>query len=197
MALFPPATQPPPKLCQAALLFPFPVNDPVRLFAEPRGLPTGPYEHSSAIGWYYFLLKTIWFNSLIFHEGLFSQFIEPSGASSSSQAWWPSSSGDAWSPAPARWPITSSLKWVGSFSFVAVSSKLFSCWIFKNQIYTSANNKKSDKKLDLCWFCLFCLKSTLIWLRFGLVVWLFSCCYSQLSTWAAGVVYQSHPVSQV
>ena len=53
---FPSARQPPPKLCQAALLFPFPVNDPVRSLVEPRGLQTEVYEHNSAIGWYDFLL---------------------------------------------------------------------------------------------------------------------------------------------
>ncbi|XP_036947329.1 transmembrane protein 182-like [Acanthopagrus latus] len=47
--------QPPPKLCQAALLFPFPVNDPVRSLVEPRGLQTEVYEHNSAI-----VYRTFW-----------------------------------------------------------------------------------------------------------------------------------------
>lgn len=55
-ASFPSANQPPSKICQAAFLFPFPVHEPVRSRAEPRGLPTEPYEHHSAIGWCYFLI---------------------------------------------------------------------------------------------------------------------------------------------
>ncbi|XP_070711746.1 transmembrane protein 182-like [Pempheris klunzingeri] len=47
--------QPPSKVCQAAFLFPFPVNEPMRSWAEPHGFPTEPYEHHSAI-----VFRTFW-----------------------------------------------------------------------------------------------------------------------------------------
>ncbi|XP_044044565.1 transmembrane protein 182-like [Siniperca chuatsi] len=47
--------QPPSKVCQAAFLFPFPVNEPMRSWVEPHGLPTEPYEHHSAI-----VFRTFW-----------------------------------------------------------------------------------------------------------------------------------------
>lgn len=50
-ASFPSANQPPSEVCQAAFLFPFPVNEPTRSWLEPRSLPTDPFEHPSAIGW--------------------------------------------------------------------------------------------------------------------------------------------------
>nr|XP_046238503.1 transmembrane protein 182-like [Scatophagus argus] len=49
------SNQPASKLCQAAFLFPFPVSEPLRSRVEPRGLPTGPYEHHSAI-----VFRTFW-----------------------------------------------------------------------------------------------------------------------------------------
>ncbi|XP_076579099.1 transmembrane protein 182-like [Chaetodon auriga] len=49
------SNQPPSKLCQAAFLFPFPVNEPMRSWVEPHGLPTEPYEHHSAI-----VFRTFW-----------------------------------------------------------------------------------------------------------------------------------------
>ncbi|XP_073318216.1 transmembrane protein 182-like [Pagrus major] len=49
------SNHPPPKLCLAAFLFPFPVNDPVQSWVEPRGLPAEPYEHPSAI-----VYRTFW-----------------------------------------------------------------------------------------------------------------------------------------
>lgn len=49
------SNQPPAKLCKAAFLFPFPVNEPVRSWPEPHGLPTEPYEHHSAI-----VFRTFW-----------------------------------------------------------------------------------------------------------------------------------------
>lgn len=47
------SNQPPSKECQAAFLFPFPVNVPKQV--EPRGFPTEPYEHQSAI-----VFRTFW-----------------------------------------------------------------------------------------------------------------------------------------
>uniref|UniRef100_A0A4W6D7U5 Transmembrane protein 182 n=1 Tax=Lates calcarifer TaxID=8187 RepID=A0A4W6D7U5_LATCA len=47
--------QPSSKVCQAAFLFPFPVNDPVGSWVEPHGLPREPYEHHSAI-----VFRTFW-----------------------------------------------------------------------------------------------------------------------------------------
>ncbi|KAE8278529.1 Transmembrane protein 182 Precursor [Larimichthys crocea] len=49
------SNQPPSKLCQAAFLFPFPVNEPMSSWVEPHGLPTEPYEHRSAI-----VFRTFW-----------------------------------------------------------------------------------------------------------------------------------------
>ncbi|XP_041822419.1 transmembrane protein 182-like [Chelmon rostratus] len=49
------SNQPPSTLCQAAFLFPFPVNEPMRSRVEPNGLPTEPYEHHSAI-----VFRTFW-----------------------------------------------------------------------------------------------------------------------------------------
>ncbi|XP_026157505.1 transmembrane protein 182-like isoform X3 [Mastacembelus armatus] len=42
--------QPLSKVCQAAFLFPFPLNKPLQPWVEPHSLPTEPYEHQSAIG---------------------------------------------------------------------------------------------------------------------------------------------------
>ncbi|GAA6224178.1 transmembrane protein 182-like [Lates japonicus] len=49
------SNQPSSKVCQAAFLFPFPVNDPVGSWVEPHGLPKEPYEHHSAI-----VFRTFW-----------------------------------------------------------------------------------------------------------------------------------------
>ncbi|KAM9333966.1 transmembrane protein 182-like [Symphorus nematophorus] len=49
------SNQPPSELCQAAFLFPFPVNEPMGSRMELRGLPTEPYEHHSAI-----VFRTFW-----------------------------------------------------------------------------------------------------------------------------------------
>ncbi|XP_032362131.1 transmembrane protein 182-like [Etheostoma spectabile] len=45
--------QPPSKVCHAAFLFPFPVNE--RSWLEPHRFPTQPYEHPSAI-----VFRTFW-----------------------------------------------------------------------------------------------------------------------------------------
>ncbi|KAG7236208.1 hypothetical protein INR49_001326 [Caranx melampygus] len=47
--------QPQSKVCQAAFLFPFPVEVPVRPWAELHSLPQEPYEHHSAI-----VFRTFW-----------------------------------------------------------------------------------------------------------------------------------------
>lgn len=47
--------QPPSMVCQAAFLFPFPVNEPVRRWGELHSLPAEPYEHQSAI-----VFRTFW-----------------------------------------------------------------------------------------------------------------------------------------
>ncbi|XP_070786938.1 transmembrane protein 182-like [Enoplosus armatus] len=60
--------QPPSKVCQAAFLFPFPVNEPMRSQVEPHGLPTEPYEHHSAI-----VFRTFW--SIFLFTGLTAVFI--------------------------------------------------------------------------------------------------------------------------
>ncbi|XP_034533748.1 transmembrane protein 182-like [Notolabrus celidotus] len=57
------SNQPSSKLCQAAFLFPFPVYEPS--WAEPHGLPSEAYEHSSAI-----VFRTFW--SIFLIVGLMS-----------------------------------------------------------------------------------------------------------------------------
>ncbi|XP_038577411.1 transmembrane protein 182-like [Micropterus salmoides] len=57
------SNQPPSKVCQAAFLFPFPVNEPIGSWVEPHGLPTEPYEHHSAI-----VFRTFW--SIFLFSGL-------------------------------------------------------------------------------------------------------------------------------
>ncbi|XP_071320661.1 transmembrane protein 182-like [Trachinotus anak] len=47
--------QPPSKVCQPAFLFPFPVNGPLRPWAEQHSLPPEPYEPHSAI-----VFRTFW-----------------------------------------------------------------------------------------------------------------------------------------
>uniref|UniRef100_A0A3Q3SZ11 Transmembrane protein 182 n=1 Tax=Mastacembelus armatus TaxID=205130 RepID=A0A3Q3SZ11_9TELE len=47
--------QPLSKVCQAAFLFPFPLNKPLQPWVEPHSLPTEPYEHQSAI-----VFRTFW-----------------------------------------------------------------------------------------------------------------------------------------
>ncbi|XP_059184318.1 transmembrane protein 182-like [Centropristis striata] len=49
------SNQPPSKICNAAFLFPFPVNEPMRSRVEPHSLPIEPYEHHSAI-----VFRTFW-----------------------------------------------------------------------------------------------------------------------------------------
>ncbi|XP_051283508.1 transmembrane protein 182 [Dicentrarchus labrax] len=62
------SNQPPSKVCQPAFLFPFPVNEPMRTWVEPSGLPTEPYEHHSAI-----VFRTFW--SIFLITGLTSVVI--------------------------------------------------------------------------------------------------------------------------
>ncbi|KAM3585216.1 uncharacterized protein V6R79_010622 [Siganus canaliculatus] len=47
--------QPPPELCQAAFLFPFPANEPISSWMESHDLPAEPYESPSAI-----VFRTFW-----------------------------------------------------------------------------------------------------------------------------------------
>ncbi|KAM7375313.1 hypothetical protein PAMA_014422 [Pampus argenteus] len=49
------SNQSPSKVCQAAFLFPFPVNEPLQPWAESHSLPAEPYEHHSAI-----VFRTFW-----------------------------------------------------------------------------------------------------------------------------------------
>ncbi|XP_058478650.1 transmembrane protein 182-like [Solea solea] len=49
------SNQPSSKICQAAFLFPFPVNEPARDLVEWHSFPKEPYEHPSAI-----VFRTFW-----------------------------------------------------------------------------------------------------------------------------------------
>lgn len=60
------SNQPLSKVCQAAFLFPFPVNEPVQV--EVQGVPSEPYEHPSAI-----VFRTFW--SIFFITGVMAIII--------------------------------------------------------------------------------------------------------------------------